>query len=162
MRLISVTGLLALAYVFARYVAPVMVDSDDKRLIKAFSIIAPTMVLIIGGLAVFGLCLITARDPALVDRERPLSPRRVMRGLIIALVILLAMYEPAKMWMPGARPGLLVIAGGLSIACILSAFRYAMSLARQIPDQNLLTQTRGVMWGMILHTACSARWQCWR
>jgi hypothetical protein len=65
MRLISVTGLLALAYVAARYLVPLMVNASETTLGKALAVAAPAIVLIIGGMGIAGLCMVTSRDPAL-------------------------------------------------------------------------------------------------
>lgn len=103
--------------------------------------------LAIGAVAIVGVWLATAPEPAVVERENPLSTRRMLRVLIIAAIVLQAAGDFLLPYWPGGRSSVRLITGGVWVAGIVCAFRHAAALARRIPDPALAAQTRGVMWG---------------
>ena len=107
----------------------------------------------LGALAVAGVWLATRRDPAAIDREPLLSWRRTLRIAMIVAVMLEAFDDLLIGAMGRMRQaGLsLILLGTLAwIVVIIAALQHAKTLACRIPDRDLVSQTRGVMWGLIL------------
>ncbi len=111
-----------------------------------------SLALALGGIAVAGAWLVTQRDPADTERDPPVTWRRTLRVAIIAAVALEA-FDDVLAHSTDATRGLTAAASLLGsamwIIVILAAFRHAISLARRIPDPDLVSQTHGTMWGLI-------------
>jgi hypothetical protein len=107
----------------------------------------------LGALAVAGVWLATQRDPAAVEREPMLSWRRTLRIAMIVAVALEAFDDLLINAMVGlrlARTSMMLLGPLAWIVVIIAALQHAAALARRIPHRDLVSQTRGVMWGLIL------------
>jgi hypothetical protein len=107
----------------------------------------------LGALAVAGVWLATQRDPAAIEREPALSWRRTLRIAMIVAVTLEAFDDLLINSLAGVRPARtsMMLLGTLAwIVVIIAALQHAAALARRIPHRDLVSQTRGVMWGLIL------------
>lgn len=112
--------------------------------------IAPASVLLVGAVMAVGVWLATEREPAAADIERMFSSRRALRVLVVGAIVLQA---AGGMLVTVSRTGALatkLAAAVIIIGGLYAAFRYAVQLARRIPDPLLAAQTRGVMWGLII------------
>jgi hypothetical protein len=127
--------------------------------LRASAWLPASLALTLGGVAVVGVWLVTQRDPAATDREPLLTWRRVLRVAVVSAVVLEVGDDALAHAISGARSLALpasLLGSGMWILVILAAFRHAISLARLVPDHDLVQQTRGTMWGLICSYAVAS------
>lgn len=112
--------------------------------------VTPASILIVGAIMVVGTWLATEREPAAADREFVLSSRRLVRGLVLAAILLQTGGTAVAFWSRSSSASLRLAALVMIIGGLICGFRYAASLGRRIPDPLLVAQTRGIMWGLII------------
>jgi hypothetical protein len=144
-----VRGLRLLQLVILPGLVSVLVTTLEGRLLRVVWL-APAIVLVIGAVGLVGVWFTTEREPAVIGREHPMSARRLLRVTAIGAVLLAALSDWLTTRWPAHTISIRLGVAAMCLAAGVCSFRYAISLARRIRNADLLSETRAIMWGLII------------